>query len=568
MIRGYLVALVALGGCTERVQLVEEALPGLVSLEVTPAETALAITDLAQPPQTVTYTALGRFVDGTSRDVTALVEWTTDNAGPGSFVERGSYTTSGAAAGHVAIRATSDAIAGDARLTVVVTATIIDSTFPPPPGLFAPGTAVVTGDPIRSPAVVYPSNDTMFPQGLARILFQYEPGLTNDAFRLGFESDVLHLTVLTGSDRWQPDELVWQLISRSHPGAAATFTVEAEASTSPGTLYASSGTAMHFARSSPEGVLYYFSDTTGGVMRSVLGSPTAGKLFPGDGDTRCVGCHAVSRDGRTMAFGLGGEKLSTLALDPVTPLLPATSLPMGWATFSPDGSLLLVADKGELTLRDATTGAPVGPGGGKLELPGHALATHPDWSPDGAYVAVAIADTVGNMDMKGGAIARIPYLGGAWGDPEILVPADGGMHNNYFPRWSPDGRFLAYVHADGASRNAKTAELRVIAAEGGTPTPLRIASHRVATVDDVPELATTMPTWAPRITDGIAWLAFASKRPYGAVRPVAGDSQIWIAGVELDRPGDPSFAAFWLPSQDITALANNPIWAPAPAAVE
>ena len=214
-----------------------------------------------------------------------------------------------------------------------------------------------------------------------------------------------------------------------------------------------------------------------------------------------------------------------------------------------------------LTLRDASTGLPMGSPDGRVDLP--TKATHPDWSPDGSYVAVALSSDISNMEIKGGAIARIPYSEGVFGAPEILVPGS-ATNNNYFPKWSPDGRFIAYVNATTGSRTATSADLHVIRADGGTPIELRLANHRVGGVDDVPGLANTMPSWGPSTGD-IAWLSFASTRPYGGIMPNADRGQIWITGLDLEREGDPSFASFWLPSQDVRVLNNNPIWAVAPA---
>lgn len=103
----------------------------------------------------------------------------------------------------------------------------------------------------------------------------------------------------------------------------------------------------------------------------------------------------------------------------------------------------------------------------------------------------------------------------------------------------------------------------MVDASGGTPVPLRIASHRLGSTDDVMNLDDTMPAWIPA-PGAIQWLAFASTRPYGVVRPaMMGTSQIWLAGIDITQGAatDASFAAFWLPCQDITVVNNTPVWA-------
>ncbi len=554
--------------CTEHIQLgtgdAAPPLPGLVSLQIAPATTALAITDLSQPPQTVAYTAQGTFADGGSRDVTQLVAWTVDNPAPGGFVMPGAYRTSSGAAGRVTVTATSGQVAATAALTVAVTLTIVDDVFPPPAGadsLFDSGLPVVSGDPMHSPAIVYPAAQTMFPQGLARILFQYKTGMANDSFRLAFDSDLLHVVVFTGSDRWQPDDDLWRLLEQSSGGGSLAFAVTALDSAQPTTIYANPPISLAFAAAQPDGAVAFFSAATNGVMRGTLGATSASKLFPPASDTTCVGCHAIARSGAAMAFGYGGPTLETIALPSLAVQIPAMpARPTGWAAWSPSGDRLLVATRGMLALYDATGNAL-----GGAPLPGM-LATHPDWSPDGRSVVVSLATMIDpmDMDMKGGKIATLSYAADVFGAPQVLVDSTGDNDNNYFPRWSPDGSAIAYIHASSSSHAAPTAELRVIAASGGTPIPLRLASHRVGTTDDVPNLADTMPTWVVA-TGNIQWLAFATTRPYGLIRAMpSGPSQIWLAGYDAGRGdgADPSFAAFWLPCQDITVVNNTPVWAP------
>jgi hypothetical protein len=254
--------------------------------------------------------------------------------------------------------------------------------------------------------------------------------------------------------------------------------------------------------------------------------------------------------------------LQTIDLSSLTTKISANpARPMGWATYSPDNLRVLVANNGVLKQYDAATGSPLG----TVPLPAMRYATHPDWSPDGNYVAVALtSQQPTNRDVRSASIARIPYNNGAWGAPEILVTGT-STNNNYFPRYSPDGKRLLYVHATSTSQGAVSAELVLMPAGGGTSTTLRIASHRVGTYNDMPDLSNTMPMWSPDV-GARAWIAFVSARPYGNVKPTIGTGQIWIASLDPTEPLDS--AAFWLPCQDITVLNYNPVWSKAPLLTE
>jgi hypothetical protein len=563
-----LALLLTLAGCTEHIQLARDPLNGLVSLKITPADTSIVITDLSEPFQEVDYKATGKFLDGTSHDVTDLVTFRVDNPMPGDFVDGNAFVTTNQAAGHIIVHADGDSISATATLTVIVNATVIDPSFPPPaPEIFGqPGTPVITGDPTHSPAMLYPSAGARFPQGVASTLFQLTPGAGNDTFLLSFDCELLHLGVLTGGDRWLAVDQTQRLLAQSCLTEDLAVTLEG-ASSSDGTIYGAAPTPIAFSPDRPDGIIYYWSAATSGIHLGELGAESAAKLYPGD--TTCVGCHSAARDGSALAMGYGGETLQTIALPSLaTKIDAAKKIPMGWAAFSPDGSRVVVANKGVLTLYDAATGVPVGPGMGKVTLPPMKFATHPDWSPDGAYVAVALTGMMpDNMDVDVASIARIPFHADAWGMPQVLVASAGPGDNNYFPRYSPDGTYLAYVHAAETSHGAPSAELRLVPAGGGAVISLAIASHRVGSVDGVGGIGDTMPTWAP-VKGDRAWLAFSSSRAYGAVLPNAGRGQIWITAVDLARAlvsGDPSSAAFWLPCQDVTVLNNNPVWSSPPA---
>jgi Tol biopolymer transport system component len=562
MIRLATALLLVLGGCTETVQLARDPLVGMVALDVTPFDSTIKITDLAAAHHTLQFSAMGRFEDGTTRDITPLVEWNLDNGLLGAFDKRGLFTASHTAAGHGIVTIEARGLLASTALTVMIDATLIDPAFPPPAAnLFDPSIPFVSGDPTRSPTLMYPADGTVFPQDIASTLFQFQRGAGNDAFRVVFDSEVLHLAVETGADRWQADGDLQRLLAATGINGPVRSEVHATASTAvPATIFVGNRITLAFTTDSPGGPLYFWSAATNGIMQGGVDKQASSKLYPDSQTTTCVGCHAVTRTNTQLAMSVDATtttNLLTIDLTSLAPVIsPTAARPSGWSTFSPDGSRVLVANNGVLKLYDAGTGASLG----TVPLPAMRYATHPDWSPDGQWVAVALTPQLPtNMDVKSASIARIPYNDGAWGTAQILVSGS-VTSNNYFPKFSPQGgAYLAYVRATTTSQGATSAELMLVPSDGGTARRLRIASHRVGPQDDVPDLSNTMPSWAPRQGER-TWLAFTSARPFGAVLPTAGRGQIWVTSIDLSSTGDPSSAAFWLPCQDTTVVNNTPVW--------
>jgi hypothetical protein len=544
-------------------------IPGWQSIDVTPTTTTIELDDLTAM-ETVTLTATGHFEDGDTRDITDLVTWGVDNPAPGDFTGApGVWQTSNTAGGAVTVEARSGTITGTAGIEVVFRPTINDPTFPPPPGadgLFGDGTPVVTGDPVSSPLIVYPANEVMFPINVYRILFQYNLGTGTDVYRVRFESEFLDMKVYTVGDRWQADELTWTFLAATNAGAKVKMTVAGVNSADPTTIYESEPIDVYFSRSAVEGAIYYWSTSAEGVMKGVLSEPAPTKFYSTPPSTTCVACHTVSRDGKRMAVGYDGEDLQEISVPERDVLIPAGRYEMGWSTFSPDGSLLLIASKGVLTLIDSDTGDPVGPNNGVLEVTG---VSHPDWSPLGDYVAVAsCVKSDKNKDLEECSIGRIPYNGGSWGALEVIVQAEppdaSGSPNNFFPKYSPDGRWIAYVYAIAKSKDQPTAQLRIVPGDGGTPIELTKATERVGPLDGVADTGSSMPTWAPSTHPGTQWLAFSSIRDYGKV--LLGDKadQLWVVALDLEKAeigNDPSFASFWLPLQDVNERNHRAFWA-------
>ena len=424
----------------------------------------------------------------------------------------------------------------------------------------------------REPAIVYPSNETMFPINVSRIRHEWAAGTDNTLFELTFEGPNTTVRVYTGegaflpdAPSWTPSEEEWDWIAESNRGESVVLTVRGMAAGS-SEIWTSPPIDLYFSDAEVEGAIYYWSTGTQGIMKALVSDPIPVKFYtdPAAEDAgTCVACHTLSRDGTRMSVGYGGERLREVNVPERETIVPPNmeqGMASAWTTFSPDGELLLVAANGKLTLIDSDSGETVGADAGVIPIPAGTVATHPDWSALGDRVAITLGTRGGNKEVEHGQIALLPYNDGDWGEPEILIADAGGEDNNFFPVWSPDSRFIAYVNAQGKSKDAKTARLKLVSVADGTVTELVRLNERVNNADGVIDIGNSMPTWAPSTKPGIFWLAFSSLRAYATVRPPDDkEDQIWIAAIDPDA-ADPSFSAFWAPFQSIDEGNHRAFW--------
>jgi hypothetical protein len=362
---------------------------------------------------------------------------------------------------------------------------------------------------------------------------------------------------------------VWRWLAETHAGSSLTLSVRGLSSAAPSTIHRSQPVTLYFSASAVPGVLYYWSTGAQGVMRATLSSPAAAKFFtdPQTGDDTCVSCHTVSRNGKRLAGGYGGERLRQISIPDRALQIPAlassTGPDYGFGTYNPAATRLLYSNKGALTLLNAETGAKIK----SVALPAGAFASHPDWSPDGKYVAVAYqtnGKAPGNKQVQGTSLARIPVLDGDnFGSPEVLVASTSSSDSLYFPSYSPDSHFIAFVRGTGDSKDNSTSKLWLVADVGGVPIALTRLNERVRDKDGVIGAGNSMPTWAPSSTPGIFWLALSSVRDYGDVLVGSARDQLWGAAIDPARIAeheDPSFAAFWLPFQQLDEGNHRAFW--------
>lgn len=147
------------------------------------------------------------------------------------------------------------------------------------------------------------------------------------------------------------------------------------------------------------------------------------------------------------------------------------------------------------------------------------VQTNPTWSPDGKFVvfARAVAPDLSKTKHQGSIwltpseskefidknkpflfdLYKIPFNDGRGGVAEPLEGASNNGMSNYFPRYSPDGRWIVFCRARSFMLLQPDSELYIIDAEGGKARRLGCNTSR-------------MNSWHSFSPNG-KWLVFASK---------------------------------------------------------
>jgi hypothetical protein len=267
----------------------------------------------------------------------------------------------------------------------------------------------------------------------------------------------------------------------------------------------------------------------------------------------------------------GSGTILDLTQNPAVPVLPGGAETWMFSTFDATGQLLLTSLGGELTLRDATSGAPTpaGSGDGNLGAIGcgaGGLCTQPAWSPDDSTMiytqGVSNATFQGDVTFTETDLYSVPWDvdGGTFGTPSELVAHDfdGNELANFYPSVSVDSQLLAFTRSSCSYDCDTNDGLYIVPLDGGAPTELVAAEGA--------DLRNRYPNFSPFEEGGYQWLAFFSMRDYGWVTRGQSQRQIWVTAIDqtLDGGQDPSHPAFWLPAQDPTTMNDKAQWAALP----
>jgi hypothetical protein len=343
-----------------------------------------------------------------------------------------------------------------------------------------------TGEPApaRAPELVYPNDGVLLPPNLGRLEVHFRPGAAdNSLFEVRFQSDVTDLAYYTrcyaALDEFEPGSCALfvsgadlEQLAGSNQGRGPV-TLRVRGSDESGSFGESASFAIEFAEQRIDGAVYYWTASSPpSIKRFDFGSAESEPetfVSPYDvpGNGNCVGCHALSRQGDKVIFGLGAPPAARLVyVDDMSraltdsafftytgPTSDANAMLNG--SFNPDGSEFVAvapvasgddADA-HLFFHDGSTGARVA----ELELP--IIPNNPDWSPDGDKIAFSAfaGDQLNRIQFLGGGISFVQRTDGQWSpDPIVVVPPMSGK-NRFNPTFLPAGDLLLFSEVDQAS---------------------------------------------------------------------------------------------------------------------
>jgi len=486
------------------------------TLRIDPADLVLVIPRGQTPATTVSFRAFAT-MKGSSTEVEITdrtIFYVPDNYLVGSFPSDGSplFTTflptsstdPPQRGGKVTVQAqaanTDDPVT---TVTTTLTVTITDSgqaaagspgatpAIPSDPGSEFTG----TDSPTLAPTLVYPNDGVLLPPNMQQLEIHFLPGKTGELYEISILSDFSEYRYYTrcyadpskflaGTCAFEIDADTVNVIAESNRGTdPVKLTVRGTDGN--GNVGSSASISVQFAANRVDGAIYYWttSDPSPRIMRFDFASQAALSPaiqqtdLPDDqntnphGNTRCIGCHALSRDGRRMIASTGSSWEGNLVY--VNDLSKPKTAP-DWltvdgreagvasqnkiltASFNPDGSQF-VADAPtsdwtlgatKLAFHDGVTGLRV------TSLDVDFTVSYPDWSPDGQTIAVTriYGQNSSTIEFQEGGISVIRSSGTGWTLPAEDVVLHTVGKNRYTPNFVPDSSFLLYSEA--TRRNA------------------------------------------------------------------------------------------------------------------
>jgi hypothetical protein len=486
-------------------------------------------------------------------------------------------------------------------VTTTLTVKVVDVVVPADgspaatPALPADPGSVFTGteDPTLAPTLVYPNDGVLLPPNLGTLEVHFLPGSqAGELYEISLQGTYIDQRFYTrcyadparfvgGACVQELDAATVGVLFESSRGKDA-IKVSIRGANDAGQFGTSAQASLQVAADRVDGAVYYWTASSPPrIMRFDFGSQAglAAALQPSDlpndsgtnpsGGTRCVGCHALSRDGKRLAASDGSSNQGYLVyLNDLTLPRTATS---NWLTvdgrangpasqnkvlltsFNPDGSEFVAvapsndatAQPAKLLFHDGATGLRKTTADGTLPL--SFTPTFPDWSPDGGSIALTHIYGANNatITFQEGGISLITQGTAGWNLPPIdVVPHEVGK-NRYNATFVPDSSFLLFsetirqtgdatLAVDGYS-DAAAKTWAVAPAAGATPVALD-KSNASGIADSLTLTDNRATALQQKLAAGQLMNTFARAAPFASTAQ-NGDKLFWFTVSSQRRAG-------------------------------
>ena len=131
------------------------------------------------------------------------------------------------------------------------------------------------------------------------------------------------------------------------------------------------------------------------------------------------------------------------------------------------------------------------------------LEAFPCWAPDGKALVFASAEKSEARTRTKFGLFSVPFNAGRGGEATPIAGATQEGKSHYFPRFSPDGRWLSFCRSDGGTLIKSSSDIHLL------PATLKGQARNLES--NVPYAADSWHSWS---SNG-HWLVFASKRDNG-----------------------------------------------------